>query len=254
MAGGIDQMDTIINSPRKTESRSYVHNNLTVEELSSLNKLVTIVIPTLNESEAIGKVLDELFSIGLKNVIIVDGYSSDGTLDIVKKYPVSIIFQHGKGKAGALKTAFEKVETPYIIVMDGDFTYDPSCINRFLEYMESYDQVIGARHLDKKNMSLLHKIGNRVINKTFNALIGTSLSDVCSGMYALRTKIVKDMDLSSTGFEVEVEIAARIASSGRITEVPIDYRQRIGKEKLSTWNNGFKILNTILKFAMNHRP
>ena len=100
-------------------------------------------------------------------------------------------------------------------------------------------------------MSVLHKLGNKIITKTFNALIGTSLSDVCSGMYALRAEIVKDIDLSSTGFEVEVEIAAHIASSsGRITEVPINYRQRIGKQKLSTWKNGFKILIAILKFAM----
>ena len=111
---------------------------------------MTIVIPTLNEQEAIDKVLDELFSIGLKNILVVDGYSSDGTLDIVKKYPVSIIFQHGKGKAAALKTAFEKVKTSYIIIMDGDFTYDPSCIYRFLEHMHLYDQVIGVRDLDKK--------------------------------------------------------------------------------------------------------
>jgi dolichol-phosphate mannosyltransferase len=212
---------------------------------------VTIVIPTLNEQEAIDKVLDELFSIGLKNILVVDGYSSDGTLDTAKKYPISVTFQHGKGKTGALKTAFEKVKTSYIIIMDGDFTYDPSCIYRFLENMQSYDQVIGVRDLDKKNMSVLHKLGNKIITKTFNALIGTSLSDVCSGMYALRAEIVKDIDLSSTGFEVEVEIAAHIASSsGRITEVPINYRQRIGKQKLSTWKNGFKILIAILKFAM----
>jgi len=68
-------------------------------------------------SEAISKVLDELFSIGLKNVLIVDGYSSEGTLDIVKKYAVSIIFQHGRDKAGAIKTAFEKVKTPYMVIM-----------------------------------------------------------------------------------------------------------------------------------------
>jgi dolichol-phosphate mannosyltransferase len=228
---------------------------LTVEKPSELNTIVTIVIPTLNEQEAIGKVLDELFSIGLKNILVVDGYSSDGTSDTAKKYPISVIFQHGKGKTGALKTAFEKVKTPYMILMDGDFTYDPSCIHRFLEHMQSYDQIIGARNLDdKKNMSVLHKLGNKIITKTFNALMGTSLSDLCCGMYALRTEIAKNMDLSSTGFGVEAEIAAQIASSGRITEVPINYRQRIGKQKLSTWKHGFKILNTILKLAMTYRP
>jgi dolichol-phosphate hexosyltransferase len=249
-------MATISNSsPQESESYNQEQRNLTAEKKSSeLNTLVTIVIPTLNEQEAIGKVLDELFSIGLKNILVVDGYSSDLTLDTVKNYPISVFFQHGKGKTGALKTAFEKVKTPYMIVMDGDFTYDPSCIHRILEHMHSYDQIIGARNLDdKKNISALHKFGNKLITKTFNALMGTSLSDVCSGMYALRTEIVKDMDLSSTGFDVEAEIAAQIASSGRITDVPINYRQRIGKQKLSTWKHGFKILNTILKLGIIRR-
>ena len=252
----IEQMGTIGNSSlRESETYSQEHSNLTVEKLSELNTLATIVIPTFNEQEGIGKVLDELFSIGLKNILVVDGYSSDGTPYTAKKYPISVIFQHGKGKAGALKTAFEKVKTPYMIVMDGDFTYDPSCIHRFLEHMKSYDQIIGVRNLeDKKNMSVLHKLGNKIINKTFNALMGTSLSDVCSGMYLLRTEIVKDMDLSSTGFDVEAEIVAQIASSGRVTEVPINYRQRVGKQKLSTWKHGFKILNTIIKLGMTYRP
>ena len=244
-------------SPQESESDSQEQFPLTIieEKPPELDKLVTIVIPTLDEQEAIGNVLDELWSVGFKNILVVDGYSSDGTIDAVKKYPISVVFQHGKGKTGALKTAFEKVKTPYIIVMDGDFTYDPSCIHRFLEHMKSYDQIIGARNLDnKKNISVLHKLGNKIITKTFNALMGTSLSDVCSGMYALRTEIAKEMNLTSTGFDVEAEIAAQIASSGRITEVPINYRQRIGKQKLSTWKHGFKILNTIVKLAMTYRP
>jgi glycosyltransferase involved in cell wall biosynthesis len=251
----VKQMIAIGNSlPLESESDSQEHCNLTVEKLSQLNTFVTIVIPTLNEQEAIGKVLDELFSMGLKNLLVVDGYSSDGTLDTAKKYPISVILQQGKGKAGALKTAFKNVKTPYMIVIDGDFTYDPSYIPRFLEHMQTYDQIIGVRNLDdKKNISLIHKLGNKVITKTFNALMGTNLSDVCSGMYTLKTEIAKDLDLSSTGFDVEAEIAAQIASSGTITEVPINYRQRIGQQKLSTWKHGFKILSTILKLGIIRR-
>jgi len=255
MTGSIKQMDTIGNaSSGESECSSQENGSLMLEKPSDMNTLVTIVIPTLNEQEAIGKVLDELFSRGLKNILIIDGCSSDGTLDTAKKYPISVITQNGKGKAGALKTAFEKVKTPYMIVMDGDFTYDPSCIDRILEHMQSYDQIIGARNLDdQKNISALHKFGNKLITKTFNALMGTSLSDVCSGMYSIRTEIAKAMDLSSTGFDVEAEIAAQIASSGRITDVPVNYRQRIGKQKLSTWKHGFKILSTILKLGIIRR-
>ncbi len=251
----VKQMIAIGNSlPLESESDSQEHCNLTVEKLSELNTFVTIVIPTLNEQEAIGKVLDELFSMGLKNLLVVDGYSSDGTLDTAKKYPISVILQQGEGKAGALKTAFKNVKTPYMIVIDGDFTYDPSCIPRFLEHMQKYDQIIGVRNLDdKKNISVIHKLGNKIITKTFNALMGTNLSDVCSGMYTLKTEIAKDLELSSKGFDVEAEIAAQIASSGTITEVPINYRQRIGQQKLSTWKHGFKILSTILKLGIIRR-
>src|SRR5215210_8675587 len=165
MTGSIREMGTIANSsPQESECSSQKNGSLMLEKPSEMNILVTIVIPTLNEQEAIGKVLDELFSRGLKNILVVDGNSSDSTLDTAKKYPISVIIQNGIGKAGALKTAFEKVKTPYMIVMDGDFTYDPSCIDRFLEHMQSYDQILGVRNLDNKNnMSVLHKLGNKII-------------------------------------------------------------------------------------------
>jgi dolichol-phosphate hexosyltransferase len=220
----------------------------------ALDREITVVIPTLNEEAALGKVLDELLSLGIRNILIVDGYSSDGTVQVAKKFGVEVIFQQGKGKTGALKTAIHHVKTPYIVIMDGDYTYDPSCINRFLEHMQSYDQIIGVRNLDdKRNTSFLHKLGNKIITKTFNALMGTNLSDLCSGMYVLRTEIAKNMNLSATGFGVEAEIAAHIASSGRITEFPVNYRQRIGTQKLSTWKDGCKILYTILKLARTYR-
>src|SRR5579884_1742091 len=81
-----------------------------------------------------------------------------------------------------------------------------------------------------------------------------NLSDICSGMYMLRTEVAKDVHLSTSGFDVEVEIAAQIASSGRITEVPINYRRRIGKQKLSTWKHGFKILSSIVTLARTYNP
>ena len=68
---------------------------------SELNTLVTTVIPTLKEEKAIEKVLDELFALGLHNLMIIDGYSSDRTVEMASRYPVGIVLHHGKGKAGA---------------------------------------------------------------------------------------------------------------------------------------------------------
>jgi len=219
-----------------------------------LDNVVTTVIPTLNEEEGLGRVLKELQAVGLRNVLIVDGYSSDRTVDIARKFGARVIYQHGKGKAGAIKTAIDEVDTPYMLIIDGDFSYDTSCVPRLLFHMNSHDEVIGARVLDGANMSYLHRFGNKIITKVFNILMNADLSDVCSGMYLLRSDSARDIHLASKGFEVEVEIAAQIASSGSITEVPVNYRPRIGKQKLSTWKHGFKILAGIFAVARTYNP
>ena len=214
---------------------------------------LTVVIPTLNEREAIGLVLDELRQEGYKNLLVVDGYSTDGTPDIAREKGALVIFQHGAGKAGAIKTALEHVKTPYMLVMDGDYTYDPKDIKRLLAHAPNYDEVIGAR-AGRHNMGRLHRLGNWVINRVFNALFGTGLSDVCSGMYLVRTEALKGVELGSRGFGVEVEIAAHMCTYGRVTEVPISYRPRIGSKKLRSFRDGIAILATIFSLARAYNP
>ncbi len=220
-----------------------------------INKLITIVIPTLNEEKGIEDTIKELHSLGITNILVVDGYSKDNTVEVARRLNARVIYQHGKGKTGALKTAVEHVSTPYMLVMDGDFTYDAMCIDRFVEHMDNYDEIIGARiPVDKDSMTGLHKIGNRVITKIFNFLMNTNISDVCSGMYMLKTNTVKDIDFNTTGFDVEAEIAAQIATIGNITEVPINYRPRVGRQKLSTWKHGYRIIKSIFHLARMYNP
>lgn len=221
----------------------------------ALDREITVVIPTLNEEAALSKVLEELLSLGIRNILVVDGYSSDGTVHVAKKFGVEVIFQQGKGKTGALKTAIHHVKTAYMLVMDGDYTYDPSYIREFTSYMDSCDEIIGARFAsDSESMTRLHKFGNKLITKLFNMLMSANLSDVCSGMYMLRTQAAKNLELSTSGFDVEAEIAAQIASAGRLTEVPVKYRPRLGQQKLSTWKHGLKIISTLLKDARIYNP
>jgi dolichol-phosphate mannosyltransferase len=214
---------------------------------------ITIVIPVLNEAEAIGKVLDELRQEGYSRILVVDGYSSDATAEIAKAKGVRVVYQHGLGKAGAIKTALEYVDTPYMLVMDGDHTYDPKDIRRMLLHAAKYDEIIGVRS-SSENISRLHRIGNKIINFTFNLLLGANLSDVCSGMYLLRTEALKGFELRSRGFSVEVEIAAHMCSSGRVTEVPISYRRRMGRRKLKTLKDGFSIISTVFWLARAYNP
>lgn len=223
--------------------------------LSNINKKdVTIIIPTLNEEDAIGEVIMELKREGFNNILIVDGYSTDNTAKIAQSNGGSVVFQHSIGKAGALETAVEHVKTPFMVVMDGDYTYDPKDIEKLMSHIKNYDQVIGVRVNGRKNIPILNRLGNWLITKTFNLLMGTKLSDVCSGMYALKTEIVRQLEFRSKGFDIEVEIAAQIATEGKLTEVPIDYRKRVGGQKLSALRHGFQILTSILNLARRYNP
>lgn len=214
---------------------------------------VTIVIPTLNEREAIGKVLDDLKSEGFEKVLVVDGYSDDGTTEIAESKGAVVLNQHGPGKAGALATAARAVSTPFMLVMDGDDTYKAADIHRLLANAADHDEVIGARTIGRKNIPLKNRFGNWVISRAFKSLFTRPITDVLSGMYLLRTDMMRELEITSSSFDVEVEIASHMASMGDITQVPITYGERLGKQKLRA-SDGTRILSTLFWMAYYYNP
>jgi dolichol-phosphate hexosyltransferase len=214
---------------------------------------VTVLIPVLNEREAIGKVLDDLNEHGFGNILVVDGYSDDGTLDIARSKGATVLQQHGAGKAGALVTAFDTIDTPYVVVMDGDCTYKAADALRLLIHAGDFDEVIGARTKGRQNIPQLNRFGNWVISKAFKLLFGQPITDVLSGMYLLRMEKVREVQITSTSFDIEVEIAGAIASTGRITQVPIGYGERLGTQKLRPADAG-RIIGTLFWMAYYCNP
>ncbi len=222
-----------------------------------LNSL-TVVIPTLNERDGIGKVIDEVLSVGVpkERILIVDGGSTDGTTEVARSKGVKVIHQEGKGKADALRTAFRHINTPYALIIDGDYSYPAKHIPELLERAENggYNEVIGARVLGRENIPAVNRLGNWFLNLTFNFLFGTRLRDVLSGMYLVRVKALRDALFEMGGFSIESEIAAHITStSGLIGEVPITYRKRVGDKKLSVID-GLRIGYNMLGLAWRYNP
>jgi dolichol-phosphate hexosyltransferase len=215
--------------------------------------MVTVVIPTLNEKDAIGPVIDELRKEGFYNILVVDGYSKDGTPEVAKTRGAMVLQQVGPGKAGALATAARYVDTPFMLIMDGDGTYPAGDAHRLLKHADSYDEVIGARTSGRGNIPLVNRFGNWLISKTFKLMFDVPITDVLSGMYLVRTERIRKMNISSTSFDIEVEIASKIASTGRIAQVPINYRERIGQQKLRR-SDGVKILSTLFWMAYYNNP
>ncbi len=219
---------------------------------------VTIIIPTLNEEKAIGKVIGEILAEGFKKkqIIVIDGHSTDKTREIAESMGVKVILQDGKGKANAVYTGLKHARTKYVVVIDGDYTYPAKYIPLLIEkaVKEDYDEVIGARVYGRENIPLINRVGNYFLTKMFNLMFNTSLRDVLSGLYLVKKESLSNALFEMRGFSVESEIATHIVTSGgRIGEVPIEYRSRIGKKKLKILH-GFHIALDIIRLTWRYNP
>lgn len=222
---------------------------------NAVNECVTVLIPVKNEEEAIGDVIDELVKLGIRDIVVIDGHSTDRTVEIARRHGAVVYEQPGDGKADAVYFGFRRVRKPFILVIDGDGTYDPSYIPKMLEVAieGDFDEVLGARRLGRENIPLVNRFGNRILTWLFNMLFGTDLSDVLTGMYLIRSDVARAIIPSAKGFSVEVDIASQVASMGKIAEVPIKYRPRRGSSKLRKWH-GVVIGADIIRLMVRYNP
>ena len=213
-------------------------------------------MPVLNEAEGIGPTIEELMSVGIAadNIVVVDGGSTDGTPDAARRLGVLVVRQRGKGKADAIKEGLKYIKTPYVVVIDGDNTYPANYIPNMYKFMleEGHDEVIGVRPASKQ--PLVYRVGNRALTMFFDALFGTHLRDVLSGLYLIRTEVLRGVSFEMKGFSVESEIAAHVISTGgSVGEVDIDYRRRLGRKKLRPWH-GLRIAMDMLRLSWRYNP
>ncbi len=225
--------------------------------LSSCSDL-TIVVPVKNERDGLKLVLDEIIEAGfnLDSVLVVDGGSTDGSREVAERYGVRVVTQkYPGGKAGGVRTGLELARTSYVVVLDGDYTYPPKHIWDLCRKLdEGYDMVIGVRRPQPGAMGWIFKIGNRMLTAWFNLIFGTRLRDVLSGMYAIRVEALREAMWETRGFSVESEIVAHIASTtGRIAEVDIVYRGRVGEKKLRPIH-GVKIFLDMIRLSWSYNP
>jgi dolichol-phosphate hexosyltransferase len=219
-------------------------------------KEICIIIPTLNEESSIGKVIDEvprktLEDLGyIVNVVVVDGLSTDQTIKIAQEKGATVILEERRGKARAIRTALEKVTADYLFMLDGDYTYSPAHIPAMIDVLKRYPVVIGSRLKGQREKGALKKInlvGNLFLTAFANILYGTRISDVCTGYWGFRREVIQKLILTSDGFQLEAELLIQVSKMGyKIGEIPILYRCRAGKAKLSGIKDGIKIARFLL--------
>ena len=221
---------------------------------------VSVVVPAMNEEQNIHQVLSELPS-GLHEVILVDGNSTDNTIEAAQAaYPgIRITTQSGRGKGDAFRTGFAAVTGNLVVMLDADGSADPAEIPSFVAAHEAgADFAKGSRYLEgggSADITAMRKLGNGFLSGSANLLHGTHFTDLCYGYNAFWARCLPWISLDVPGFEVETLINLRMASAGmKITEVPSFEKERIsGQSNLKTFRDGFRVLGTILKEGRRHR-
>ena len=220
---------------------------------------VCILIPTLNEGPTIGGVVREFKSLGYNHILVIDGKSTDSTVKNAREAGANVRSQSGKGKGNAIIEAFEVIEEPYILMLDGDGTYSAKDAEKMLTPLFlGFDQVIGDRliNAEEGSFSRLNLFGNHMLNLLFKVAHSRDLHDILSGYRAFTKLAIHQMHLNEKGFEIETEISVESVRNGqRVMVVPIRYLRRPGTAtKLSPFHDGIKIVSTIYRLARVNNP
>lgn len=222
---------------------------------------VSVLIPTLDEAKTVGDVIDGFVEEGFERVIVVDGHSSDDTVDVARQHGAAVVVQSGTGKGHAVREGLEHVETPFAILVDGDGTYRPADAADLMAplWEREAEYVIGNRFADLHPgaMTRLNRIGNRLINRVFTRIHGRNLADILSGYRAFTVGATERMRLTAGGFGIETEMAVECVRQDIRTEVvDITYRPRPDRStsNLRPVRDGGVIFSTLYRLARTTNP
>jgi glycosyltransferase involved in cell wall biosynthesis len=225
---------------------------------------ISVIIPTYNEAQAIGRVLADLPREVATEVIVVDSNSTDGTPEIAAKMGARIFQEPRRGYGRACLTGLANATNPDVVVfLDGDYSDRPAELPIVLAPLIAgqADITIGARLGAGRNFDALpwhQSFGNRLAAGMIRLLYGVKISDL-GPFRAARADVLRTLALEETTYGWAVEIILKGALAGfRIVEVPVSCHPRIGKSKISgtikgTLGAAWFILSRIVRYYFHRR-
>ncbi len=232
------------------------------------SKLPSILVPCLNEAECIESVLRAVPAEYAAGVLVIDGGSTDGTVEKVRGLGFRVIRQPGRGLGRAVVAGIEGTAGPVIVTIDADGSHDAADIPRLLAKIdEGYDLVIASRYSDgpedagmfsprRRSTSAddtpIREFGNRAFTWLCRVLFGVPAHDTLNGFKAFRRPLFDTVKIEQPGQEYDIEVLLKAHLAGfRIGEVPIVEHLRLaGDSKLSVPYHGARILWVILRERM----
>ena len=227
------------------------------------DRRIAVAIPCFNEAAAIPRVVaDWRAALPAAEIVVFDNNSTDGTGALARELGARVIEVPEQGKGHAVRAIFRDLaDRDAVVLVDGDGTYPASEIGPLLAPVLAgeADMTIGARRptAEAGAMTPVRGLGNVLIRSAFRLLIGRGPGDLLSGYRVFGPSFLRTIELRSTGFEIETELAGEAVASGmRTQEFPVPYHPRIAgtASKLRAFRDGRRILLTILALSFRLRP
>jgi glycosyltransferase involved in cell wall biosynthesis len=219
--------------------------------------LITVVIPTLNEAETITEVAVRVRAY-TSDIVVVDGHSPDGTAEIARSLGARVIFDHGKGKGEALRSVIPYLDREITVFIDSDGSHNPDDLPALVQPIiaGSADHVSGSRLIG--GSSELHGgfdecfrlMGSSLITACINNRFGVRLSESQNGFRAIRTAVLRDLDLRENITTIEQEMIIKTLKKGyRMAEVPShEHKRKAGYSKISVRKVAFRYVWSMIKY------
>ncbi|HEX8527802.1 MAG TPA: glycosyltransferase family 2 protein [Allosphingosinicella sp.] len=222
---------------------------------------IAVLLPCYNEEAAIARTIAGFrAALPAAAIYVYDNNSSDRTREVAAAAGAMVRGERMQGKGHVVRRMFADVEADVYVMADGDSTYDssaaPAMVAKLVE--ERLDMVVGARKSEAEEAYRRgHRLGNRLFTGLLASLFGRSFSDVFSGYRVFSRRFAKSFPALSRGFETETEISVHALELAMpVGEVTTAYgaRPEGSHSKLSTWGDGWRILQTIVHLVRIERP
>ncbi len=219
--------------------------------------LISVVVPAINEAEnlkiLIPQIKKTLIPITKEyEIIVVDGHSTDATVQEAKKAGAIVVVQKEIGFGSALKEGFAQAKGEYIITIDADLSHEPEIIKAMWREKENADILIGSRYVrgGSAQQSLLRKMLSISLNRTLSGFLALPLKDLSSNFRMYKRTVLEEIGITSSGFEALLEILIQSVLRGfSIKEVPLQYHSRnCGVSKVRNISFGFAYWKTFFRF------
>jgi glycosyltransferase involved in cell wall biosynthesis len=214
----------------------------------------SIIIPTLNEADAIKEVVSAVRGVVPESeVLVVDCNSKDGTPDIAREAGAIVIDDPRPGYGRAILTGLKRARGEVITIIDGDGSYEGDDIPKtIIPILKRESDLVMASRLGGKilpgAMPKMNLIGNYVLTWIYNALYDQSVTDTQTGLRSIRRKAFESLDMEDTAITFLTNMLITSAKMRmRIAEIPTTYYARKGHSKLHPLRDGWKIFWCLIK-------